>query len=435
METTTAMLLVLSAAYCTLQVRFVQFRRFPGALRAFFSRGSATAEGVTPFQACATSLAATIGTGNIAGVAGAMLLGGPGAVFWMWISALLGMGSKYLEIYFAVRYASARGGAQTGVGPMRYITQGLGARYRPLACVYAVFCLAAALTMGNVVQVQTLAEGFTTLLVPAASAAPSARSIPLGCGVAVAALLAPALFGGATRIGRVAAALVPFMSALYLLCSLALIASRIHALPEALLSIVGGAFCPRAVLGGAAGASFGATFRVGIARGVFTHEAGIGTAALAHGSVLGADAHRQALYGVFEVFLDTLVLCTVTALVVLTSGISLDYGNGNVNGALVIEAFSVLFGRRIAAAFIAVSLALFAFSSVMSFSLYGSHCARFLFGKRAVPVYRLAFLACCAFSFCVPTYAAWRAAEWANALTAIVNTVALFLLSRRSKPV
>ncbi len=432
METATAMLLVLSAAYCSVQVRFVQFRRFSGALRAFFSRGGANEEGVTPFQASATSLAATIGTGNIAGVAGAILLGGPGAVFWMWVSALLGMGSKYLEIYFAVRYAAGRGDP-SAVGPMRYITSGLGTRFRPLAQVYAVFCLLSALTMGNVVQVQTLAEGFSTLLSPDASASVGAWIVPLGCGVAVAALLAPALFGGAARIGRVAATLVPFMSVLYLLFSLALIGFRIHALPAALLSIFNGAFHPRAVFGGAAGASFGATFRVGIARGMFTHEAGIGTAALAHGPVRRADAHKQALYGVFEVFLDTLVLCTLTALVVLTSGVALDYGNTTINGALVVQAFSTLLGGRAASVFIALSLGLFAFSSVLSFSLYGAHCVNFLLGKRAVPAYQVGFLLCCALSFCIPTYAAWRAAEWANALTAIVNTAALFLLSRQTQ--
>ncbi len=433
METAAAMLLVLLAGYCTVRTRFVQFRRFPGAVRAFFTRPKSISGGVTPFQACATSLGATVGTGNIAGTAGAVLLGGPGAIFWMWVSALLGMGSKYLEIYFSVRCSCPRGDSAGPAGPMRYIERGLGARFRPLAVSYALFCLAAAFTTGNLVQLITLGEGYAALLAQTDFGAYGGPPVSFACGAVCAALLAPVLFGGAQRTGRVAAALVPLMSALYVLFSLALILSRAAELPSAFGRIFDCALHPRAALCGAAGAGASAPFRVGIARGMFSHEAGIGTAALAHGSVERADAHRQALYGVFEVFLDTLVLCTLTALSLLVSGIPLPCGDSSDGVALIVQTFSPLLGGRFSGTFVAATLALFAFTSVLSFSLYGCHCTRYLFGERAVPFYRILFLGVCTCACFVPAAAAWKAAEWSNALAAIVNSAALFLLCERSR--
>lgn len=431
LEAFASMLLLSAAVLFTLRTRAVQFRRFRGSFRAFFSASGRT-DGVSPYQASATSLAATIGTGNIAGTAGAILLGGEGAVFWMWISALFGMAAKYLEIYFAIRFAPKEAGAHGS--PMQYIERGLGQKFRPLAIIYALFCLLAALTMGNCVQMVTLCEGVVSLF-SVWNPSLSERGLLLvsvGAALCSALIVLPVLLGGAKRTGQVTAALVPVMSAFYILFALALILWRIDRLPNALYRIFYGAFHPRALLGGAAGIGIQKTFALGISRGVFTHESGVGTAALAHGSVKGADKHRQALYGIFEVFLDTIVLCTLTALAILVSGVALDYGNANQNGALVINAFAVLLGSRAASAFIAISLVLFALSSIISFSLYGRICADYLLGKRSRAVYIAAFTLLCAASSVLPIARVWQAGEWMNCLAGVVNAVAMLLLSRRS---
>lgn len=433
METFAAALLVVSAVYCTFRTRFVQFRRFGRAVSVFFSRDHARDDGVTPFQACSTSLAATIGTGNIAGVAGAILLGGPGAVFWMWVSALLGMAAKYLEIYLGVHAARLPCQNAFAIGPMRCVETMLGARYRPLAKLFALFCLIAALSMGNIVQSRTLAEGVSAFVSTLPRLSASVRTIEgASCFAAALLLLAP-VFGGAKRVGRIAAALVPFMSALYILVALVVLGINAAAVPRAFGLILNGAFAPRAVLSGAAGISVSAAFRVGVSRGVFTHEAGVGTASLAHASVASPNAHKQALYGIFEVFLDTIVMCTLTALVILVGGAPLAYGDASVNGALVIESFAGLLGMRLSAGFLSLSLALFAFSSMLSYSLYGAECALYLFGKRAHTPYRIAFVAICALAFMPPTAFLWRMAEWANALTAIANTIIMALVISNRK--
>ena len=434
METFVALLLLGAGVYFTIKTGFVQVRRFLPSVSAFFRGGERDGRRVSPFEAAATSLAATIGTGNIAGTAGALLIGGPGAIFWMWVSALLGMALKYVEILYAVRLRRPAAGGGFAGGPMVYIERGLPPRWHFLSPVFALCAALAALGMGNLVQVNTVAESVVTLsgaLLGGALSTAAARRIAFATGVVVALLIARAVLGGSKRVGRMAALLVPLMSELYIGGATFVLLRRPAAIGPALGAIVRDAFHPQAVFGGTAGAAAVLhTFRVGVSRGVFTHEAGLGTAAIAHAAA-DAEPERQALYGIFEVFLDTMVICTLTALAVLVSGVPLDYGNGSVAGALVTAAFATRLGDVGASLFLALLLLLFAFSSMLSFSLYGAQCAAHLFGPRAVRPYLIAFMGLCVLGAIVPLALAWRISEVLNMLMALPNLLALVLLSRQ----
>ncbi len=412
METAIALMMFCACCYCTYKTRFVQFCRLPQALRgAIKTKGPSS--GVSPFSAMATSLAATIGTGNIAGVAGAILLGGPGTVFWMWTSALAGMAAKYTDIYFGMRYRTPG-----CIGPMAYMSRGLPARMRKLANVYAISCMFACLCMGNLVQVNAMAEAARTALGAYGFAAADTLWPRIALGVLIAGIVGIVQLGGAQRVGRVATLLVPAMSALYIAGASAVIAIHHRALPAALAAIFSDALHPRA-------------FLVGVARGTFTHEAGLGTAAIAHAAAETSNAHRQALYGVFEVFFDTVIICSLTALAVLTSGVGLQTGPEAKNSALVIEAFATVFGERSAALGIAISLVLFAFSSILSFSYYGGVCAEYAAGRTGVRVYPYVFLLLLVLGSVMRVSLAWRLAEWANLTMAVLNMTAIVTLLHR----
>lgn len=433
METFVALLLLGAGGYFTIKTGFVQVRRFLPSVSAFFRGGERDGRRVSPFEAAATSLAATIGTGNIAGTAGALLIGGPGAIFWMWVSALLGMALKYVEILYAVRLRRPAAGGGFAGGPMVYIERGLPPRWHFLSPVFALCAALAALGMGNLVQVNTVAESVVTLsgaLMGGALSAAAAHRIAFATGVAVALLIARAVLGGSKRVGRAAALLVPLMSVLYIGGATFVLLGHPAEIGPALGAIVRGAFRPQAIFGGTAGAAVLHTFRVGVSRGVFTHEAGLGTAAIAHAAA-DAEPEHQALFGIFEVFLDTMVICTLTALAVLVSGVPLDYGNGSVAGALVTAAFATRLGDVGASLFLALLLLLFAFSSMLSFSLYGAQCAAHLFGPRAVRPYLIAFMGLCVLGAIVPLALAWRISEVLNMLMALPNLLALVLLSRQ----
>ena len=412
METFSAFLLLACAVYCSVRSGFIQFRRFGASLRCAIPRPSTGAR-VSPFEAAATSLAATIGTGNIAGVAGAILLGGPGTIFWMWISAIFGMASKYVEIYFGMRMRHA--GAPGPLAYLRRLTPRGG-----LARVYALLCAGCCLCMGNLVQVNTVSEAVLKLAQPAA-ASTEGNLLPALCvGTATLLLVALAQRGGAKSIGRIAALLVPFMSVLYIAGTLAVVVMNAAMLPAAFRAILRDAWSEKA-------------FLIGMARGVFTHEAGLGTAAFAHANADCADAHQEGLYGIFEVFFDTIVMCTLTALAVLVSGAVGGVSDGVQNSALVVDAFSTIFGDVWAAVIIAVSLALFAFSSILSFAMYGSDCAGYLFGRRGGQCYRIVFLLLLPIGAAMRISLAWRLAEWANMALGVLNAAALVLLLRKPR--
>ena len=409
-----------------------QFRRFGEMLRAAFGSafaGKETKRGaVSPFQAVSTALAGTVGTGNIAGVAGAVALGGPGAVFWMWVSALCGMGTKYAEVLLAVRFRERGADGCWRGGPMYTIRNGLPPAFQPLAAAFSLFGMLAAFGIGNLTQVNTIAGAAVSVSETLAPGILPELSVRLAAGILTAAAAGLALLGGAERIGTVAERLVPAMSLLYVTGALAVILTHAGALPGVLRAIAVGAFTPGAVLGGAAGIGLRQTLRLGVARGVFSNEAGLGSAPIAHAGTSETDPARQGLFGIFEVFADTLVICTLTALAILTSGTAVIWGHG-AGAELAIAAFSGTFGERTAGVLIAVCLVFFAFSSVLSWSLYGCRCAEYLFGARAGGVYRLLFSAAAVLGAVSELSLVWNVSEALNGLMAIPNLVSLLALS------
>lgn len=432
MQTLCATILLLAAVTFSFRTRFVQFRRLGRALVLPLRGNADSSDGVSPFEAASTSLAATIGTGNIAGVAGALLLGGPGALLWLWVSALLGMGLKYAEIVIAMRYRRRGNDGVWRGGPMYCISYGLPKRYSILAVLFSLCGMLVALGMGNLVQVNTVAESAEALytVLSGRTGPQSLLFVRLTAGILAAALLALVLSGGALRVGRAASLLVPVMSLLYLVFCFVILLARAPALPGVFRLIFESAFSPRAALGGTAGIGFLTTFRVGLSRGVFSHEAGLGTSAIAHSGAEGISPQDQGLFGVFEVFFDAL-LCTLTGLTVLVSGITMPYGDASLNSTLVINAFSTRFSPALAAVFIAVSLLLFAFTSMTTFALYGARCAEFLFGSHVQKIYYVVFLLVTILGALLPRSAAWEIGELLNAAMSIPNLTAMALLVRR----
>lgn len=432
MQTLCATILLLAAVTFSFRTRFVQFRRLGRALVLPLRGNTDSSDGVSPFEAASTSLAATIGTGNIAGVAGALLLGGPGALLWLWVSALLGMGLKYSEIVIAMRYRRRGNDGVWRGGPMYCISYGLPKRYSILAVLFSLCGMLVALGMGNLVQVNTVAESAEALytVLSGRTGPQSLLYVRLTAGILAAALLALVLSGGALRVGRAASLLVPVMSLLYLVFCFVILLARAPALPGVFRLIFESAFSPQAALGGTAGIGFLTTFRVGLSRGVFSHEAGLGTSAIAHSGAEGISPQDQGLFGVFEVFFDAL-LCTLTGLTVLVSGITMPYGDASLNSTLVINAFSTRFSPALAAVFVAVSLLLFAFTSMTTFALYGARCAEFLFGSHVQKIYYVVFLLVTILGALLPRSAAWEIGELLNAAMSIPNLTAMALLVRR----
>ena len=422
-----ALILILSVGlYLSFRTGFAQLTLFPKALRNFFARlrgGNAEDGAVTPFQALCTALAATVGTGNLAGVAGAMAIGGPGAIFWMWVCALLGMVTKFAEATLAVRFRVKEGGEWVG-GPMYIIREGMGKKWLWLAVVYSFFGVVAAFGVGNATQINAVVTGVNSALT-----AFGGRETMLGniiMGVILAALICIMLLGGAKRIGIVAERLVPFISVTYLLLGLGVLVARAQLLPDAFKAIVCGAFSPRAVTGGLIGSAFVA-LRIGVSRGVFTNEAGMGTASIAHASAQVKHPAEQGLMGIMEVFLDTIVICTMTALVILVSGVAIPYGV-DVGVALTTDAFSAVYGDWVSL-FIAAALCCFAFATVLGWGLYGARCAQFLFGNHVWKKFAILQSVCVVLGAVLNTGTVWLLSETVNGLMAIPNLIALAVLS------
>ena len=421
-----ALVLILGVGlYLSIRTGFVQLRLLPAACRDFWRRlfGERIINGgISSFQALCTALAATVGTGNIIGVAGAIVIGGPGAVFWMWVSAIFGMITKMAEATLAVRYRVCENGEYIG-GPMYYIQHGLGKKWKPLAYIYSFFGVVAALGVGNATQINAVICSINSCI-SAFGGTPS-RTFDIAVGIALSIIVLVVLLGGAKRIGSVAERLIPFAAALYLVLGLAVLVFRAPAVPAAFAAIIQGAFSPRAVTGGMIG-SFVSTLRIGVSRGVFTNEAGMGTAAMAHGSAAVRHSVEQGLMGIMEVFLDTIVICTMTALVILCSGIEIPYGMSSA-ADLTADAFSLVLGNWVRV-LMAASLCLFAFATVLGWGLYGVRCARFLFVGSVDK--KIAFLqsAMVVLGAVMQTSTVWLLAETVNGLMAIPNLIALFLL-------
>ncbi len=417
-----AFLMLGTGAFLTVRLGGFQFTHLAASIRSVFSRGE-KGDGMTAFQAVSTALGGSVGTANIAGVAGAIVLGGPGAVFWMWISALLGMATKCCETLLAVRY---------GGGAMVCVEKGLGRRFRPLAYAFSVFGALSSLIGTALVQSNTIALSAldAAKAIGFGAGAPVVRS---SVGISTALLTALVIFGGAKRIGRFSERAVPVMALAYAAVSAAVIIVNRERILPALEGIFASAFGIRPVSGCVCGLGFKAALRVGVARGVYSNEAGVGSSPMAHANSAGSDPVKHGMMGVFEVFADTIVICTLTALALLTSGAAIPVGRSGVSGtALAAEAFSCLLGSA-SPVFISLSILLFAFTSIVGWSLYGECCAGYLFGRRAVTVYRVLFVLLIPAGAFISSDTVWRIGECLNYLMALPNLAALVLLSGEAK--
>ena len=425
----TLVLILSVGVYLSLRTGLCQLRLLPKALRQFFSRFSAKreeADGVSSFQALCTALAATVGTGNLAGVAGALTLGGPGAIFWMWLCGLLGMVIKFAEATLAIHFRSRNAAGELVGGPMYMIRQGLPKRFGPLASIYALFGVVAAFGVGNATQVSTVISAVSHIATTFDLVFSLRGKLLLAAALAL--LLGSMLLGGAKRIGRATEALVPIAAVLYLLLGLTVLIARWQMIPNAFLAIFRGAFSPQAVTGGMVGSALIA-LRTGISRGVFTNEAGMGTASIAHASAAVTHPVEQGMMGIVEVFLDTIVICTITALVILVSGWPIPYGT-DAGIELTNAAFSNVIGSWVSI-LLTVALCLFAIATVLGWGLYGLRCAQYLFGLGGEKVFALLQVLTIFLSALFRVDAVWLLAEIVNGLMAIPNLIALGALTPR----
>lgn len=413
--------------WLSIRTGFVQLRLFPDAIKSFaasFSRKRKDNGAVPPFQALCTALAATVGTGNLAGVAGAMAIGGPGAIFWMWVCAVFGMVTKFAEATLAVRYRVRDSSGEWIGGPMHMIRQGMPKRWHFLAVIYSFFGVVAAFGVGNATQVNAVVGGVNQVI--AAFGGQETVQVNLLMGIVLGVLMCGILLGGMAKIGRMAEKMVPFASVCYLLLGFGVLIARMENIPQAFAAIVRGAFMPRAVTGGAIGSVFLA-LRVGVSRGVFTNEAGMGTAGIAHAAADVADPVKQGLMGIMEVFLDTVVICTMTALVILVSGVEIPYGI-DVGVNLTTQAFSSVYGDWVSV-LIAASLCCFAIATVLGWGLYGARCAQYLFGEGVWKRFVYLQGAVIIIAAVLKTGTVWLVSETVNGLMAIPNLIALIVLS------
>ena len=405
---------------------FVQLRLFPEALKSFIhkllGKGEKT-NGVSGFQALCTALAATVGTGNIAGVAGAIAIGGPGSVFWMWVCAFFGMITKYAEATLAVHYRKKGEHGEILGGPMYMIRYGMHRRWHWLASLYAFFGIAAAFGMGNATQINAVIGGIHSAA--EAVGVSLSENTDWVIGLLAGLLVAVLLLGGAKRVGRFAELLVPFASFAYILMCLGVLIARLDALPGAFCAIVQGAFSPKAVTGGMLGSAF-AALRTGVSRGVFTNEAGMGTAAIAHAGAAVEHPAQQGLMGIMEVFLDTVVICTMTALAILCSGISIPFGLDE-GVLLTARAFSNIYGQWICVPLM-LFLCCFAFATMLGWGLYGVRCVQYLLGEKVFKWFVVLQTAVIVFSTTMKTGTVWMLSETVNGLMAIPNLIALAAL-------
>lgn len=392
-----------------------------------FRKRNASDGALTPFQAVCTALAATVGTGNIAGVAGAIAIGGPGAVFWMWVSAVLGMCTKFAEVTLAVYYRETNKEGDLVGGPMYYIKNGLGKNWQFLAVLFSAFGVLTVFGTGNATQVNTITTAVNAALLSCGLISEGAvKTSNLIQGIIIAALVALILLGGVKRIGQVTEKLVPFMALLYIVLSVGIILFRIQALPSVIQAIFEGAFKPAAVTGGAVGSLF-MSMKKGVSRGIFSNEAGLGTGSIAHACADTRKPVKQGMFGIFEVFTDTIVICTLTALVILCSQVPVGYGQA-AGAELTIQGFISVYGNWVSV-FTAVAMCCFAFSTILGWGLYGARCIEFLFSEKVIKPFMVAYSLVAILGATADLGLMWNIAETFNGLMAIPNLIALFLLS------
>ena len=417
--------------YLSIRTNFLQIRKFPYAIKTtlgrIFRKRDASDGAITPFQAVCTALAATVGTGNIAGVAGAIAIGGPGAIFWMWVSALFGMCTKYAEVTLAVHYREINANGELVGGPMYYIKNGLSKKWHWLAYLFAAFGVLTVFGTGNATQVNTITTAINSALLNYNVISESAVSTSnLIIGIIIAILIAMILLGGIKRIGHVTEKLVPFMALLYILLGLGVILLNIQNVPAVFVSIFRGAYQPRAVTGGIVLSMF-TSLKKGVSRGIFSNEAGLGTGSIAHACADTKKPVKQGMFGIFEVFTDTIVICTLTALVILCSGVAVDYGKA-AGAELTILGFTSTYGSWVSI-FTAVAMCCFAFSTAVGWGLYGARCIEFLFSEKVIKPFMVIYSLVAILGATANLGLMWSIAETFNGLMAIPNLIALFLLS------
>ena len=423
-------LLVGSGIYLTCRTGFIQVRKFGYILKntigtVFKKKGDkGDGKNLSAFEAVSTAMAATVGTGNIAGVTGALFVGGPGAVFWMWVSAFFGMVTKYSEIVLAMKYRETDENGVYKGGPMYYITNGLGKNWKWLAVIFAVLGALTSFGIGNIAQSSEIAGAMKDL----------AGLDPLVTGIILAVVVAIVVLGGVKRIGQVTSYMVPLMSIFYILAGIAVIILRIADVPAAFAAIFKGAFSFEAVGGGIFGYAIMVAMRQGVARGVFSNEAGLGSAPIAHATTDTKEPVQQAIWGVFEVFVDTIIICTITALTVVLSGV-LDTAGGldafSSKGAAAAAAFNAILPGTLGGTVIQISLLFFALSTILSWCYYGERCLGYLTRNNKIVeiAYKVIFIGVCIVGTMGSGKVMWDIADTLNGLMALPNLVALLLLS------
>lgn len=419
----------------TVRTRCIQVRKFGVAMKntigKIFDKTQARDGSMSPFQAVCTALAGTVGTGNIAGVAGAIALGGPGAIFWMWCSAFLGMCTKFSEVTLAIHFREKNKNGEYVGGPMYYIKNGLSKKWHFLAVFYAVFGVLTVFGTGNATQVNTIVSSVNTALMNfnILKGEPNSN-VNLIFGIFIAALVAMVLLGGIKRIGQVSEKLVPFMAVLYVILALGVIILNIQRVPGVFAQIVSGAFTPRAATGGIIGSMF-LSMKKGVSRGIFSNEAGLGTGSIAHACADTDNAVHQGMFGIFEVFMDTIVICTLTGLVILLAAPNISYGLA-AGAELTISGFTATYGGWVSI-LTAIAMCCFAFSTIIGWGLYGSRCIEFLGGEKFVRPFLVVYSFVSIVGATMNLGLLWDISDTFNGLMAVPNLIALLMLSGHVK--
>ena len=419
----TLLLITFTGLFLTIKTRMLQLRYLPhafGYLRESTQCRKKNTE-ISAYGALCAALGATVGTGNLAGVAGAIALGGPGAIFWIWVSGILGMIVKFCEVVLAMMYRQKDGSGNWVGGPMYVIRNGLPTQMHFLAFLYSFFGVVAIFGVGNTVQVNTLLSS--------ASAAFDALHIsvhPVAIGSILAIVVFESFRGGNRKIVKAAETLVPFAAGMYMLLSVCVLIISFDNIPNVLLSIIKGAFNPQSVTGGVVG-SLLITLRIGTSRGIFTNEAGMGTASIAHAESSATDPIKQGFLGIIEVFIDTIIICTLTAFVILSSGIPIQYGNDS-GILLTMDAFRYVCGEW-SNILISLITCILAFATILGWGLYGGRCAQYIFGNGIWKIYPYIQAAAVMIGTLMDTSAVWIISELVNGLMAIPNLIAMVYLS------
>ena len=418
----------------SVRTRFIQIRKFGVAMKntvgKIFDKTQAKDGSMSPFQAVCTALAGTVGTGNIAGVAGAIALGGPGAIFWMWCSAFLGMCTKFSEVTLAIHFREKNSNGEYVGGPMYYIKNGLSKKWYFLAVLYAVFGVLTVFGTGNATQVNTIVASINSALMSFHIIDGTNDKANLIFGIFIAALVAMVLLGGIKRIGQVTEKLVPFMAVLYVILALGVIIMNIEHVPAVFSEIFSGAFSPRAATGGVIGSMF-LSMKKGVSRGIFSNEAGLGTGSIAHACADTDNAVHQGMFGIFEVFMDTIIICTLTGLVILLAAPGITYEQA-AGAELTISGFTSTYGSWVSI-FTAVAMCCFAFSTIIGWGLYGSRCIEFLGGEKLVRPFLVIYSFVSIVGATINLGLLWDIADTFNGLMAVPNLIALLMLSGQVK--